>query len=63
MGVIDNDWLIIQLKDGMNAKYSPDEYTDYYYDKKAFIVIKDKRWIGIYNWNIVDYVEVRDYEV
>lgn len=58
---MDNDWLIIVLKDGSTAKYSPEEYTDYYYDKSIFAVIKDKRWIAGYNWNCVEYFSI-EYE-
>ena len=52
------EWLIISFKDGEYAKYKPDEYTDYYYDKICFVVIKDRRWIGIYNIDEIKYVEV-----
>lgn len=54
-----DDWLVIKFKNGDTAHYEPNEYTDYYYDKKCFIVIKDKRWIGIYNIDDLSYVEVR----
>lgn len=55
----DNDWLVIKFKNGDLAKYKPSEYTDYYYDKKCFVVIKDQRWIGIYNIDDLSYAEVR----
>ncbi len=54
----DNDWLVVQLKNGNYVKYSPTEYTDYYYDGKIFAVIKDKRWISGYNWGVVDYFDI-----
>lgn len=54
----DKDWLIIKFRDGEVAKYPPYEFTDYYYDKICFVVIKDKRWIGIYNIDEIKYVEV-----
>lgn len=55
----DNDWLVIRFKSGDLAYYKPSEYTDYYYDKKCFVVIKDQRWIGIYNIDSLSYVEAR----
>lgn len=54
----EKEWLIVVLKNGNVAKYSPDEYTDYYYDKSIFTVIKDQRWIAGYNWDCVEYFEV-----
>lgn len=53
-----DEWLIICSKDGEYAKYKPDEYTDYHYDKKCFIVIRDEQWIGIYNIDEIKCVEV-----
>ena len=35
-------WITIDFKNGEMAHYSPSEYTDYQYDGKYFIVIKDK---------------------
>lgn len=52
------EWLIISFKDGEYAKYKPDEYTDYYYDKVCFVVIRDKQWIGIYNIDEIKWIEV-----
>lgn len=28
--------------------WRPDEYTNYYYDGKLFVVIYKKQWVGIY---------------
>lgn len=53
------EWIVIKFNNGDTAKYSPDEYTDYYYDKKCFVVIKDKKWIGIYNLDAIEYAEIR----
>ena len=52
------EWLIIKFKDGEYAKYKPNEYTDYYYDKVCFVVIRDKQWIGIYNIDEIKWIEV-----
>ena len=40
--------LRIVFKDGSVRKYKKSQFTDYY-DKKVFVVIKKKQWIGIYN--------------
>ena len=39
--------------------YKPDEYTEYKYDGKYFIVIKGMQWIGFYNLNCIEYIEVK----
>lgn len=54
----DKEWLVIKFKDGEIAKYLPNEYTDYYYDKVCFVVIRDKQWIGIYNIDEIKWIEV-----
>ena len=56
----DKEWLVIKFKDGDIAKYAPNEYTDYYYDKVCFVVIRDKQWIGIYNIDEIKWIEVVD---
>lgn len=48
----------IVFKNGDMAHYTPDQYTDYKYDGKYFIVIKHKQWIGFYNLDCVEYIEV-----
>lgn len=54
----DKEWLVIKFKDGDLAHYAPNEYTDYYYDKVCFVVIRDKQWIGIYNIDEIKWIEV-----
>lgn len=54
----ENDWIVIKFKNGDLAHYKPTEYTDYYYDKKCFVVIKDRRWVGIYNLDELSYIEI-----
>ncbi len=39
----------IVFKNGSIAKWHPEEYTDYKYDGKCFIIIKDTEWIAFYN--------------
>ena len=48
----------IIFKNGDMVHYNPDEYTDYRYYMKYFIVIRDKQWIGFYNLDCVEYIEV-----
>ena len=48
----------IVFRNGDMAHYSPDQYTDYRYDGKYFIVIRDRQWIGFYNLDCVEYIEV-----
>lgn len=51
-------WIEIVFRNGDMCHYKPDDYTDYKYDGKYFIVIKDKQWIGFYNLDCVEYIEV-----
>lgn len=53
-----NKWITIDFKNGEICHYSPSEYTDYNYDGKYFIVIKDKQWIGFYNLDVIRYIEI-----
>ena len=48
----------IVFKNGDMAHYHPTEYTDYKYDGKYFIVIYEKQWIGLYNLDSIEYVEI-----
>ena len=36
-------------KNGSVCKWKQGSYTDYKYDGKCFIIIKDEQWIGFYN--------------
>lgn len=57
-GRLMNNWVIIEFKNGEIRRYKPDEYTEYSYDRRYFIVIRDKQWIGLYNLDEIRYVEV-----
>ena len=48
----------IVFRNGDMTHYAQDEYTDYKYDGKYFIVINQKQWIGFYNLDCVEYIEV-----
>lgn len=52
------NWITIVFKNGEVCHYTPAEYTDYNYDGKYFIVIKDKQWVGLYNLDEIRYVEI-----
>ena len=49
--------LRIVFKNGEVISYGEDDYTDYSYDSKCFIVINGQQWIGIYNMDCVFCVE------
>lgn len=53
-----DEYIVIAFKNGDICHYSPDEYTDYRYDGKYFIVIRDKQWIGFYNLDCIEYIEI-----
>ena len=57
-----NKWITIDFRNGEICHYGPEEYTDYQYDGKYFIVIKDKQWIGFYNLDVIRYIEVSNIE-
>ena len=48
----------IVFRNGEVAHYKPSEYTEYRYDGKYFIVIKDCQWIGFYNLDCVECIEI-----
>lgn len=50
--------LKILFKDGETKIYKKKEYTDYLYDRKSFIVVRKKQWIGIYNLDCIISIEV-----
>ena len=45
----------IKFKSGHHniVTWSKDNYTDYKYDGRCFIVIKNDQWIGIYNMDSI----------
>ena len=54
--------LEIFLKSGEKAIYTPADYTDYKYDGKFFVVIRDNQWVGFYNLDIVAVIQVKPLE-
>ena len=57
-----NEYITIVFKKGNMCHYKPDMYTDYRYDGKYFIVIRENQWIGFYNLDCVEYIEVLSIE-
>ena len=55
---MNKQWITIKFNNGEICHYKPIEYTDYDYDKKFFIVIRNKQWIGLYNLDEIRYVEI-----
>ena len=49
----------ITFKDGDIAHYEPDQYTDYRYDGKYFIVVYNEQWIGLYNLDDIKRIDVK----
>ena len=41
--------ITVTMKNGKFAEWKKDEWDDYTYDGKFFIVIKNEAWIGFYN--------------
>ena len=54
--------ITIDFKNGETCHYAPDEYTDYRYDGKYFVVIFEKQWIGFYNLDEIRYIEIGSIE-
>lgn len=50
--------ITIVFKSGEVSYYAENEYTDYRYDDKYFIVIKDCKWIGFYNLDSLVCIEI-----
>lgn len=49
----------IVFKNGCVVKWKKKEWTDYKYDGKCFIVIKNEQWVGIYNMDRIVSVLIR----
>ena len=49
----------ITFKNGTICRWKKEEYSDYKYDGKCFIVIKEEEWVGIYNMDSIICVIVK----
>jgi len=43
----------ITMNNGCYDEWKSEQYTDYMYDGKCFIIIKGEQWVGIYNMGSV----------
>lgn len=50
--------LKIVLKNGDIAEWKEEQFTDYKYDGRSFVVINCGQWVGIYNFDCIMYVVV-----
>lgn len=55
----DYETITITMKDGKYAEWEKDDWDDYTYDGKFFIVIKDGAWIGFYNLDEVRTIAIQ----
>lgn len=49
----------IVFKNGEVVKWKKKKYTDYRYDGRYFIVIKDKQWVGLYNLDCIATIVIK----
>ncbi len=43
----------ITQMNGTYNEWKPEQYTDYMYDGKCFIIMRGEKWVGIYNMDAV----------
>jgi len=43
----------ITMSNGCYVEWKPEQYTDYMYDGKCFIIIRGEQWVGFYNMDSV----------
>ena len=48
-----NTVLTVVMKDGNIHEYDKNDFSDYEWRKEAFIVINNKQWIAMFNWDCV----------
>ena len=54
--------IVIEFRDGHIKCYKTDEYTDYQYDGKYFIVMYNTQWIGFYNLDVLRSIETKTFK-
>ena len=52
--------LIIKMVDGNTVHWSADEYTEYDFHGRFFVVIRNDQWIGMYATDRIVSVECRE---
>ena len=50
---MDINMIKIVFKNGCVCKWKKKQWTDYKYDGKCFIVIKNDTWVGMYNMDSI----------
>lgn len=50
----------ITFRNGNIAEWKKKEYTDYKYDGKAFIIVRNGEWVGIYNMDSIISVIIKN---
>ena len=58
MGLGGKAMIQITMANGRYICWDKEQYTDYMYDGKVFVIIKDSQWVGIYNINQVREIRV-----
>lgn len=48
----------ITMMNGVYNEWKPQQYTDYMYDGKCFIIMRDAQWVGIYNMDAVRMITI-----
>lgn len=48
----------ITMVGGNYIEWNKDQYTDYMYDGKVFVIINGSKWIGIYNIDQVKEIRI-----
>lgn len=48
----------ITMLGGNYSEWNKDQYTDYMYDGKIFVIIDGSKWIGIYNIDQVKEIRI-----
>ncbi len=43
----------ITMMNGTYNEWNPEQYTDYMYDGRCFIIMRGVQWVGIYNIDAV----------
>lgn len=57
---MENVRIEITFKSGESVIYNPEDWDDYAYDGKSIIIKKNGAWIGIYNFDYVFCVELKE---
>ncbi len=50
----------ITMPNAQEVKWSKEEYDNYIYDGKYFIIVKDGKWAGFYNLDAVISIVVKE---